>query len=387
MTEPATVADLVRRQGAANTPALFEELNSRSGSGGQAAYGAQIIALLNQTAPIEANAIRHYLKRAGHSFIFNAIDTDWLDTRENNRVVRRTATMPGLPWPRNGITAPFIRNRIYDDLAQERESDLSFLVMRRDQVLIDARCVIYDNEINNSGPPVTLIYGTDEPSQRQSAIRTVLRHLRLLRRVYCVPRVRLLVDDLTATAAAGLSVGFAGLRNFVNIHVDLTRNDTEIWSHLRKSYRPLITRYGHRQPTVSWGFGEARGFFADKFCYGPSMDYQEYMMATKAGVLLTWHTENGRIGAAIGLTDVATGPDYRTCYFNIGGFDKTEPGHYALYSALLYLKRQSCQRFYLGICSTDQDRSTKIGSINFFKSGFSATIDHYRIGLTSMSMV
>jgi hypothetical protein len=385
MVTTEAIVDSIKRNGAVNTQPFFETLNAQESPNHRLRYALEIIAMVEPVAPIEANAVRHYLKRAGHHIEFTTICTDWFDSHEGNHVVRRTVNSPSLPQPQEGVTAPFIRNKIYDDLAEEMESDVSFLVMKRNRVIIDVRCVIFDLEINNSGLPVIMIYGTDDQKLLRSAMRTAIKHLRLLRRVYCAPNVRLLVDDLTATACGDLSIQFHGIRNFLNAYVDLTLSEEEIWIHIRKSYRSLINKYRQRQPVISNKFGEVRNFFNDKFCYGLSVKYQEYMMAYNTGVLLTYYNDRSQISAVIGITEIAATPQCRFCYFNVGGFEKSEPCHYALYNTIRYLKGQSYQRFYLTIGGTDQDVSTKIGAINFFKSGFSTHIDHYRVGVTSMS--
>ncbi len=380
-----TIAEWVRRNGAVNTPAFFDALNAQNSKEGKLRYALEVAARTEAQAPMEANAIRCYLKNTGYEVTVADLCTNWFDQRENNGVVQITNDTPLLPHPRDGVTAPFVKNKIYDELARELGTDVSFSVIKRESTLINVRCVIFDNEINNSGLPITIIYGTQNIDLQLSALRTALRHLRLLRRVYCVPKIRLLVDEVMARACAHLAIEFDGVRNFVNIFTDLTLSEAAIWSQTRRSYRPLINKYRHRQAIITRTFDGVETFFKDKFCHDISMQYQKYMMINNAGALYTYYNENGQLSAIIGVTDIVTGLHHQLSCFNIGAFEKSEPGHYALYNTLRHLKEQNYRRFYLGLCSTEQAVSTKVGAINFFKTGFSTQVETYRVGVTSLS--
>jgi hypothetical protein len=383
MASIESIVTVIRRKGAVDSQPFWSELQSIDDEVTRERFACDIISMVCESSPLDADAIKRCLNRAGHDFLVTDYPTDWFDKFEGNDIVKTTKTNLALPYPTKGITAPFAIKVVNNNRLNE---DLSFLVKRGRSTLLCARCTALGLEICNSGWPVSFIHGTDNLQLLHSAMKTAIRHLILLRRIHCAPRIRLLMDEITSTACDQLSIHFDREGDYVNMYVDLTLSETLIWTHIRKSYKSLINKYRHRKPVVSLSFDPSDGIFLrDKYIDTTLMEYQNSMMSVGQGCLLKFGDDDRTRVAITGIVDVPTTSDARVAYYNIGAYDKTNPCHYALYQTIQYLCDQKYGRFYIGVGARYRSADTKLGTIQFFKQGFATDIERYKVAETSMS--
>ena len=386
MKPTESIAELVMKYGACDVGTLIEKLGATCDDE-TLLFFEGIIRVVERSSPLDANAIRHCLARHGYPVNFIEQNTDWHDSNEDNYVKNCKDVPSNLLNSIKGAIMPFVasdeQKLFYNKLSSDRPHDISFSVISKGVIVLHVKCQIAGMEINNYGRPVTFIPGARNQLIAKSALRTAIRHLMLLRRVYCATTIRMLLDEITTEVCAGMHIVFDSIGIFLQTYIDLTMSERDIYSPIRKSYRPLINKYKHRLPVMVDDIHDIMPFLDGRHTALFSLEMQQHMNLLGLGRVLSYYNEGDRLIGVVGVTRIGC-PQNRLSYYNFGAFEQDQQSHYAIYNAIMHMKQQSYNRWYFNICALERPQSTKFGSIQFFYAGFSPTIVKLRVGLTSM---
>lgn len=303
---------------------------------------------------------------------------------------------PSLPFRNTAITtATYRKSKRIHDRALHR---LDFMLLRKGiPVSLVEGSVIFDLGVMENDHPVRVQFGRNAPRTGLFRITELtLDVLKLLAMRYGACDIQL--DDIAQGPMQTVVGRAASVREYVPElraapFVNLAQKESEIWSGVRDSYRALIRaeskamslRYFNRespdhQAVDGWRRMLVQNDEFDRGKFGYAID----RISGGPGEVVAGFLDNGRCCAATAIFD-----DGPFSLYEAGNYLETEASrkasHYPLYEAILRAKSRGQRRFYLCFFGEPTARqafdgekvvlTSKTRAINFFKRGFSETIE------------